>query len=112
MVRGESRSAGRGPSRRDTARDAEADQLPVAELVRRCRAQDTEAWQRFVHRYGRLIYATIHRKVQLNETEAEDAFQDTILAIHKSLPKLEDPEKIVSWIVQRHCVSRWAVATR
>jgi RNA polymerase sigma factor (sigma-70 family) len=71
---------------------------PDRDLVDRCLDHEFGAWEEFLRRYGRLIYSTIH-KAGLRPDEQEDAFQSSVMAIYRQLPKLRDREKIVSWIV-------------
>ena len=83
-------------------------------LVARCLAHEEAAWSEFVERYANLIYATILR-VQLPEEDVEEAFQSSIVAIHKQLPKLREPERLASWIVgiaHRQAINRIRVRTR
>ena len=74
--------------------------IDAAELVHRCLAGSEEAWSEFLRRYGDLIYATLRRKVDLKEEEIEDVFQDAIVSIYRNLPRLRDPGRILSWIIQ------------
>ena len=75
-------------------------ELPVELLVDRCLANSPGAWEEFLRRYANLIYSTLIRKVSLDPADQEDAFQNAVVAIYESLPKLKDPSLIVSWIVQ------------
>lgn len=84
------------------------------ELVVRCLAHEEAAWEEFVRRYANLIYATI-LKVQLPPEDVEEAFQSSMVAIHQQLPKLREPDRIVSWIVgisHRQAVNRIRARTR
>ncbi|MBD3162202.1 MAG: sigma-70 family RNA polymerase sigma factor [Candidatus Eisenbacteria bacterium] len=72
----------------------------AADLVRHCLAGYDEAWAEFLRRYGDLIYATLRRKAGLGGADLEDAYQDTIVSIHRNLPLLREPQKIISWIIQ------------
>jgi RNA polymerase sigma factor (sigma-70 family) len=71
---------------------------PDRDLVDCCLDHESGAWEEFLRRYGRLIYSTIH-KVGLCPEDQEDAFQSSVMAIYRQLPKLRDREKIASWIV-------------
>jgi len=68
------------------------------ELVAACLEKNESAWEELLKRYGNLIYSTI-LKVQLPEDEVEEAFQSSIVAIHQQLPRLRDPDRLVSWII-------------
>lgn len=83
-------------------------------LVARCLAHDEAAWAELVRRYANLIYSTILR-VQLPEHDVEEAFQSSIVAIHHQLPRLREPDRIVSWIVgiaHRQAINRIRARTR
>ena len=90
-------------------------QNPTPEsLVARCLAHDEAAWAELVRRYANLIYATILR-VQLPEHDVEEAFQSSIVAIHQQLPRLREPDRLVSWIVgiaHRQAINRIRARTR
>jgi len=77
---------------------AAAQRWSTDELVERCLAGENAAWQELLRRYGRLIYSTI-LKADLAPDDQEEAFQSAIVAIHRSLPRLRDRERLVSWII-------------
>jgi RNA polymerase sigma factor (sigma-70 family) len=82
-----------------SAGGASSDPQPTQDdLIARCLAHDEGAWAEFLHRYQRLIYSTI-LKVGLPADETEDAFQASIGAIYRQLPRLRHPDKLLSWIV-------------
>jgi RNA polymerase sigma-70 factor (ECF subfamily) len=47
--------------------------------------EDEESWQEFFNLYGKLIF-NFATKAGLNETEAQDVVQDTILIVAKKMP--------------------------
>jgi len=47
--------------------------------------QDQNSWQDFFNTYGRLIYGTA-RKAGLTQEEAQDAVQETVIAVARNLP--------------------------
>ncbi|MBU2693360.1 MAG: sigma-70 family RNA polymerase sigma factor [Candidatus Eisenbacteria bacterium] len=67
-------------------------------LIEGCLSHAPGAWQEFLRRYSRLIYATVNR-VDLPVIEREDAFQAAIAAIYANLATLRRPAKLVPWIV-------------
>lgn len=77
---------------------AAAERWSTDELAEHCLANENTAWQELLRRYGRLIYSTI-LKADLSTDDREEAFQSTIVAIHRSLPRLRDRERLVSWII-------------
>ena len=70
-------------------------------LLSRLRSWDDNAsWQAFFDTYWRLIYRCAKR-AGLNDAEAEDVVQETVLAVAKSIPTFEyDPNKgsFKSWL--------------
>lgn len=89
-------------------------QGPDRELVDRCLDHEPGAWEELLRSYGRLIYSTTN-KAGLGPEEQEDAFQSSVMAIYRQLPKLRDREKIVSWIVGiawRQAVNRIRLRSR
>jgi RNA polymerase sigma factor (sigma-70 family) len=80
-------------------------------LVQACLDGKQSAWDELVERYGRLVYS-IARDCGLAETDAEDAFQNVFLVLHRRLETLRDQTKLTSWLItttRREC---WRVARR
>jgi RNA polymerase sigma-70 factor (ECF subfamily) len=68
---------------------------------------DQESWRAFVDRYWSLIYYTA-LKAGLTEAEAEDAVQETVISVSKSLPgfRYEERGSFKSWLLQ---VTTWRI---
>lgn len=69
---------------------------------------DQESWQVFFDTYWRLIYNTAI-KAGLNDAEAQDVVQETILSVSKKLPSFEyDPAKgsFKAWLL---IMTRWRI---
>ena len=66
------------------------DMLTDAELVKRCRAGDPEAWNALVERFSRYVYAICVKGFRLKEEDAEDVFQDVFTRVYTQLDKLRD----------------------
>src|SRR5271157_465290 len=69
---------------------------------------DQESWQVFFDTYWRLIYNTA-MKAGLNDAEAQDVVQETILSVSKKLPDFEyDPAKgsFKGWLLT---MTRWRI---
>ena len=87
--------------------------LTDAELVRRCRANDPDAWNELVERYSRYVYAIAVRGFRLSEEDAEDVFQDVFTRVYTRLDSLRDDSAVRPWIAQltrRRCLD--AIAAR
>ena len=81
--------------------------LTDAELVRRCRANDADAWDELVERYSRYVYAIAVRGFRLSDEDAEDVFQDVFTRIYTRLDSLRDDSALRPWIAQltrRRCL--------
>ena len=79
-----------------------------AELVQKCRSGDETAWNEFVERYQRLIYA-VPRRAGLSEEQAADVFQEVWLTLMEKLDGIEQPDKIRSWIVTTAKFKTWGI---
>ena len=85
--------------------------LTDAELVRRCRANDADAWNELVERYSRYVYAIAVRGFRLDEEDAEDVFQDVFTRVYTRLDSLRDDSALRPWIAQltrRRCLDALA----
>ncbi len=85
--------------------------LTDAELVRRCRANDADAWNELVERYSRYVYAIAVRGFRLSEEDAEDVFQDVFTRVYTRLDSLRDDSALRPWIAQltrRRCLDALA----
>ena len=82
-------------------------QIADADLVRRCRAGDAEAWNELVERYSRYVYAIVVRGFRLSDEDAEDVFQDVFTRVYTRLDTLRDDSALRPWIAQltrRRCL--------
>jgi RNA polymerase sigma-70 factor (ECF subfamily) len=68
-----------------------------AEIIRRARAGDLEAFRLIHTEYGRRILNFIYRMVDSRE-DAEDLSQNVFLRAFHELRSLQDPEKFESWL--------------
>lgn len=69
-----------------------------ADLLRRCRRRDAEAWNLLVARYERLVY-TVALRNGLNAEDAADVTQSAFVALVDSLDRIRDDEKLASWLM-------------
>ncbi len=67
-------------------------------LISRCLEGKERAWEEFLDRYARLIWATAHR-CGVSGEEAEEVFQRAWVVIVEGLGELRNPDGIVGWIV-------------
>ena len=89
--------------------------LPDAQLVARCRAGDTAAWNEFVDRFSRYVYAICVQGFRLREQDAEDVFQEVFSRVYTRLDTLRDDAAIRPWIAQltrRLCLDSLAASSR
>ena len=81
--------------------------LNDADLVRRCRDDDADAWNELVERYSRYVYAIAVRGFRMSDEDAEDVFQDVFTRIYTRLDSLRDDSALRPWIAQltrRRCL--------
>ena len=71
-----------------------------AQLVERCRAGETAAWNELVERFSRYVYGIALRAFRLPEHDAEDVFQDVFARTYERLDSLRDDSAIRPWIAQ------------
>jgi RNA polymerase sigma-70 factor (ECF subfamily) len=89
--------------------------LTDAELVGRCRAGDTGAWNELVERYSRYVYAVCAKGFRLRGEDAEDVFQEVFTRIYSHLDTLRDDSALRPWIAQltrRLCIDTIAKGSR
>ncbi|MDP8910489.1 MAG: sigma-70 family RNA polymerase sigma factor [Actinomycetota bacterium] len=86
-----------------------------AELVRRCRAGEHEAWNELVERFSRYVYAIAVHGFRLRVHDAEDVFQDVFARVYERLDSLADEAALRPWLAQltrRVCVDRLRAGAR
>jgi RNA polymerase sigma factor (sigma-70 family) len=89
--------------------------LGDAELVRRCRAGDPEAWNALVERYSRYVYAICTQGFRLGGTDADDVYQEVFTRVYTRLETLRDDGAIRPWIGQltrRLCIDACSAGSR
>ncbi|HZS08097.1 MAG TPA: sigma-70 family RNA polymerase sigma factor [Blastocatellia bacterium] len=71
-----------------------------AELVRRCRAGDSAAWEQVVHDYSRRVYNLAYRFTARHES-AEDLTQEVFVRVYRSLEQY-DPQAgdLANWLMR------------
>lgn len=76
-----------------------------AELVKRCKTEDMQAFERLFKRYQKRIYNFILYQVQASETAA-DLTQEVFFLAWRNLSSLRKEEAFLSWLYQiarNHC---------
>ena len=71
-----------------------------AQLVSRCRAGDPDAWNEFVERFSRYVYAICGRGFRLSQQDAEDVFQEVFARAFERLSELRSDEAVRPWLAQ------------
>lgn len=69
----------------------------VAELLLRVRDGDPAAWEEIVHRYGKIVSATV-RSFRLQDADAFDAVQITWLRLAEHVHQIQDPKRLGGWL--------------
>jgi RNA polymerase sigma factor (sigma-70 family) len=86
-----------------------------AQLVSRCREGDPDAWNEFVERFSRYVYAICGRGFRLAQHDAEDVFQEVFARAFERLPELRSDEAVRPWLAQltrRLCIDRLRLNAR
>jgi RNA polymerase sigma factor (sigma-70 family) len=89
--------------------------LDDADLVRRCRAGDRDAWNELVERFSRYVYAICVQGFRLSDADAEDVYQEVFTRVYTRLDTLRDDAAIRPWIAQltrRLCLDLRAAGSR
>jgi RNA polymerase sigma factor (sigma-70 family) len=90
-------------------------ELSDAALVARLRAGDAQAWDIFVERFSRYVYAITTRAYRLAPHDAEDVFQEVFTRAFEQLDKLRSDDAVRPWIGQltrRLCIDRLRARSR
>lgn len=85
------------PSDQRGSRDEPGRALAPDDLLRACLRGEDAAWRIFLERYGDLIYS-VPLKMGVRRSDAEEIFQNALLAIYRRLGTLRDPGRIVNWV--------------
>jgi RNA polymerase sigma factor (sigma-70 family) len=86
-----------------------------AQLVARCRAGDDGAWRELVERFSRYVYAICVQGFRLQESDAEDIFQEVFTRTYQHLDRLRDDAAIRPWLAQltrRLCIDHLRASGR
>ena len=86
-----------------------------AQLVSRCRTGDPEAWNEFVERFSRYVYAICSRGFRLAQHDAEDVFQEVFARAYERLAELRSDDAVRPWLAQltrRLCIDRLRLNAR
>jgi RNA polymerase sigma-70 factor (ECF subfamily) len=88
---------------------------PDTELVARCRAGETAAWNELVDRFARYVQAICTQGFRLAEPDAEDVFQEVFTRVYTHLDRLRADESFRPWLAQltrRTCIDHLRAAAR
>jgi RNA polymerase sigma-70 factor (ECF subfamily) len=88
--------------------------LSQAELARRCRGGDPDAWREFVRRYTPLVYRLSFRMLR-SAGEAEDASQEVFFRMYRSFDTFDSTRPLDPWIARttyHACLRRLESVTR
>jgi RNA polymerase sigma-70 factor (ECF subfamily) len=86
-----------------------------AQLVARCRSGEAEAWNLFVERFSRYVYAICSRGFRLSREDAEDVFQEVFARAYDRLDELRNDDAVLPWLAQltrRRCIDRLRMLAR
>jgi len=86
-----------------------------AQLVSRCREGDAVAWNEFVERFSRYVYAICGRGFRLAQHDAEDVFQEVFARAYERLSELRSDDAVRPWLAQltrRLCIDKLRLLAR
>jgi RNA polymerase sigma factor (sigma-70 family) len=86
-----------------------------AQLVSRCREGDAGAWNEFVERFSRYVYAICGRGFRLAPHDAEDIFQEVFARAFEKLSELRSDDAVRPWLAQltrRLCIDKLRLLAR
>ena len=86
-----------------------------AQLVAHCRAGEAGAWNEFVERFSRYVYAICSRGFRLGREDAEDVFQEVFARAYEKLGELRNDDAVLPWLAQltrRLCIDKLRVLGR
>ena len=72
-------------------------EVPDSDLVRRCQAGDTRAFDLLVTRYRGRVYAMTYHMIQ-NETEAWDLAQEAFIKAWRAMPRFKLDSSFYTWL--------------
>lgn len=72
-------------------------EVPDSDLVKRCQAGDTRAFDVLVNRYRGRIYAMTYHMIQ-NETEAWDLAQEAFIKAWRAMPNFKLDSSFYTWL--------------
>lgn len=81
-------------------------ELTDPELVSRCLAGESLAWETLIMRYRRLIFS-IPNRFGFNPSDCSDVFQTVCVKLIEHLADLRDDAKVSAWLITtttRHCI--------
>jgi RNA polymerase sigma factor (sigma-70 family) len=90
--------------------NATLDSIPTRQsLLKRLKAvENQESWQEFFETYWSLIYTTATRS-GLNDAEAQDVVQETVICVARSMPKFDYDPNIGSFKAWLRKLTRWRI---
>lgn len=68
-----------------------------ADLARRCRRGEPDAWRELVRRFTPLVYRLSHRMLR-DGAEAEDVSQEVFLRMHRSFDGYDPTRPLAPWV--------------
>jgi RNA polymerase sigma factor (sigma-70 family) len=77
-------------------------------MIESCIDGDPRAWERFVDRFGRLVFA-VPSRMGLPPEACDDVFQNVFAIVLRELPRIRDRASVPKWLitVAHHESCRW-----
>ncbi len=77
-----------------------------AKLIQACLADDQQAWNTLIERYGRLVYS-IPARLGLAPADADDVFQVVWGIVLRRLETLRDESRLSAWLIRTTYRESW-----
>lgn len=82
-----------------------------AELLRRCREGDEDAWRALVERYAPLVLS-VPRRYGLKSAACDDVFGEVCVSLVRALGSIRDPKALPQWLIRTATRATWDAARR
>lgn len=83
--------------------------MDMQDIIKRLKAEDTEAWTMLVNSFSKRVYNLALNFVG-NKDDAADITQEIFLKIYNNIDKFEDERNFSSWVMKlskNYCIDYW-----
>lgn len=83
--------------------------MDIQDIIKRLKADDTEAWNMLVNSFSKKVY-NLALNFAGNKDDAADITQEIFLKIYHNIDKFEDERNFSSWVMKlskNYCIDYW-----